>query len=451
MSRNEEYQALLSELEQTPKALETTMETALNRKKALHRKRRAWGIPAGSLAACFAAFILLVNLFPPFAQACSNIPVLQDLARAVSWSRSLSAAVENEYVQSIGQSQTVNGITATMEYVIVDQKQVNIFFTLDGDYDNLSAELPQFAPEQMCSVIGADYRDPPGTLLHFTLDYQDHDVPGSLTVTFGVTTWVEAQEREEASVRDYEDELLDPTEEEQPDILAAFTFTLSFDPQFTAKGEVIPVNRTVDIDGQSITVTEVEVYPTHVRVNVSDDPANTAWLKELDFYLENEGGEQFQPISNGVSGTGSADSPMMTSFYLESPYFVRSQHLTLQITGATWLDKDMERVRLDLVNRTAEALPEGVTFTCAERREGGWVLEFQVRQRREHLVHQVWEMVFYDAAGNRYESTRGSSLTGDGFFTELMPLPNYTAEEVWLVPSYSRTVSLPEPITIPIK
>ena len=131
MNRNAEYEALLAELAATPPELDTTVDRALERRRAERRKRRRlFGIPAGSLAACFAAFVLLVNLFPTFAYACGGVPVLRELAKAVAWSPSLSAAVENQYVQPIEQSQTVNGITATIQYVIVDQKQVNIFFTL---------------------------------------------------------------------------------------------------------------------------------------------------------------------------------------------------------------------------------------------------------------------------------------------------------------------------------
>ena len=156
MNRNEEYHALLVELEQSPKELGNTVQKALKRESASRKKRRAWAVFCGSLAACFACFVLLVNLSVPFARACGNIPVLRELAKAVSWSPSLSAAVENEYVQPIGQSQTENGITATIEYVIVDQKQLHIFFTLDSDdYDNLNAEMPRYETEQVCSTIGS--------------------------------------------------------------------------------------------------------------------------------------------------------------------------------------------------------------------------------------------------------------------------------------------------------
>ena len=56
MNRNEEYRALLQELEPTPPALDTAVERALKRHRAA-RKRRLWGIPVGSLAACFALFV----------------------------------------------------------------------------------------------------------------------------------------------------------------------------------------------------------------------------------------------------------------------------------------------------------------------------------------------------------------------------------------------------------
>lgn len=454
MNRKEEYEVLLTELEQPPEKLENTIQRAMRRNRALQRKKRILGIPAGSLAACLTAFILLVNLFPPFARACGNIPLLRDLAKAVAWSPSLSAAVENEYVQPIGQSQTVNDITATIQYIIVDQKQLNIFFTLDSDnYDNLTGELPKFTPEQTCSVIGCGWNEPPGTLLNYTLDYQNSDVPDSLTMTFGVTTWKRMDHEEEpVPITTYEDDLLETPDAREPDILAEFTFTLRFDPQFTAKGEIVPVNQTFLLDGQTITVTEVEVYPTHVRVNVEGAPENTAWLKDLDFYLENEDGDRFDAISNGVSASGDPDSPAMADFRLESPYFADSKHLTLHIIGAVWLDKDMERVRLDLADRTAEKLPEGVIFQSADKRDGGWLLTFLAKKRRENYTHQVWEMTFFDETGKEYEMRQRSCSTVDsGYFEETLPLPGYEEDFVWLQPAYSRTVQLNVPITIPIK
>ena len=453
MNRNQEYEALLQELEATPATLDGTAERALRRRRR-ERRLRIFGVPVGSLAACFAAFVLLVNLFPPFARACGNVPVLRALAQAVAWSPSLSAAVANDYVQPIGQSQTVNGITATIEYVIVDLKQVHIFFTLKGEgYESLSAELPEFTPWQRCSVLEGDFLQPPGTLLRFTLDYQDNDVPEGFTMTLGVTgeTAGEAESQPPADSSVW-DALEKDTAPPDNSILATFTFDLKFDPTYTASGEIIPVNSAFQLDGQTLTVTEAEVYPTHVRVNVEGAAANTAWLKSLDFYLENEDGERFEPISNGVTASGDPDTPAMNSFRLESPYFADSAHLTLHITGATWLDKDMERIRVDLKSGTADQMPEGVELYSAERHGDDWRIEFRARSREENHFYQLFYSTYYAPDGTEYDQ-QATSVTApeDGYFYRQMVLRDYPWDEVWLCPAYSRTMTAETPVTIPIK
>ena len=455
MNRNQEYEALLRELEPAPPALDGTAERAARR---LRRKRRlrVFGIPAGSLAACFAAFVLLVNLFPPFARACGNVPVLRALAQAVAWSPSLSAAVEHDYVQPMGQSQMVNGITATIEYVIVDQKQVNIFLTLEGEgYETLTAELPEFTPQQKCAVLGADSLQAPGTLLHVTLDYQDNDVPEGFTMAFQVTgesaADVPTAPTEPPAEQSLEDAMLEEVPAYEPDVLADFTFDLSFDPTYTARGEIVPVNSTFQLDGQTLTVTEAEVYPTHVRVNVEGAADNTAWLEDLDFYLENEDGERFDSISNGVSATGDPDTPAMKSFRLESPYFADSAHLTLHITGATWLDKDRERVRADLKAGTVEWLPEGVTVQAMQHRADGWVLTFDVTAPAD-IHKQVFASRYYGEDGTQYDMDRfGWSILDDGHGEAYLPLRGYDQDTVWLELSWSHTSTAETPVTVPIK
>ena len=454
MNRNEEYKLLLQELESLPESLETAVDKALAREVALQKKRRFFRRMATSAAACFVTFVLMVNLVPTFAYACGGVPLLRELAKAVTWSPSLSAAVENEYVQPIGLTQTKNGITATVEYLIVDQKQVNIFYTLEGDYEDLSGRQVEFFPDQHCAFSYGGSPNAPGDIQSITLDYVDRDVPEGFSVTIGVASMDEALNAPpEESLA--EDELLHMDEEEL-DILAEFTFALKFDPTYTAAGEIIPVNQTITLAGQSVTVTEAAVYPTHVRINVADDAANSAWLKGLTFYLENEDGERFEPISNGISATGGDGTDSYVSFRLESPYFARSRHLTLHITGSEWLNKSRERVRLDLNTGKADFLPEGAEFKSAEHHADGWILEFRVQERREDFTHQVFFMTFEDGGGTEYEMGSQSRFTDyegedDSYFIERLPLPDYHESEVWLRPTYSHTAAEETPITIPIK
>ncbi len=456
MNRNEEYQALLSELEAVPDGLRDTEQRALTRRMALQKRRRLVLTPILGAAACFTAFVLLVNLSIPFASACGRVPWLRELAKTVAFSPSLSAAVENEYVQPMGLRETENGITAIIEYIIVDQKQLNIFFTLHSrEYDNLSAEMPEFSEHQHCSVIGANFRQPPGTLLRYTLDYMDHDVPEELTMSFGVTTWDEPDFTHSAPTTNtsYADDMLEPWEEPEAEILAKFTFTLQINPHLTAKGEIVPVNADFTLGGQALRVTDVEIYPTHVRVNVAAEPENTAWLKDLEFYLEDEKGSRFEPISNGVSGSGEEDSPMIISYRLESPYFADCQHLTLHITEALWLGKDMERVKVDLEKGAAEQLPEGTTLQRAEHRKGGWLLTFRLKEEAEKPHRSPMSMEFYDEEGNKYYAASSGYSTNDetGVAEQILPLPDFHGDTVWICPNYSWWTMEAVPVTIPVK
>ena len=459
MNRNEEYQALLQELAITPAALEGTAERALYRRRR-GRRLRLFGVPAGSLAACFAAFVLLVNLFPPFARACSSVPVLRALAQAVAWSPSLSAAVENDYVQPIGQSQTVNGITATVEYVIVDSKQLNIFYTLDYDPD-LGVMWTDYAlsPDDGSAGTAGGRTEKPGDLVEIKRDFVDRDVPGTLDLTLSV--YPADQDGGDLSETEASDGYFDQPTYEQPDYLAEMTFHLEFDPYFTAQGTLLELGQTFTLDSQTFTLKEAEVYPTHLRLTLTADPDNTAWLAGLDLYLENEDGERFERSLNGVSATGDPEGDGMGTFWLDSPFFSRGEHLTLHITGARWKDKDAPKIKLDLAEGTAENLPEGTWFQGAERRPEGWIVYLVSPLMENRTMGSVISRGFWDEAGDYHDIWQFGSSYGyrdeetqewvgeDQWYTEDFPLVGLEGDIVYLDPSYNWTTT--SDVAIPIQ
>ena len=471
MNRMDEYTALLAELEQAPEELNNTVSKALNRKNTLQKKRRFFGTSLGGLAACFATFVLLVNLSTPFARACGRIPLLADLAKAVSWSPSLSAAVENDYVQPLRLSQSQNGITARVEYLIVDRKQVDVFFSVQSDdYAHLDLDHPTLTvpgEQEGYASSFSSYGIENGDLMELRIDFMNRDVPDSLTMTFGVYDNKHLYENQkppaQSSVADYGDELLSDNPREQREILATFTFELRFDPTYTEQGTVIDVGETFLLDGQSVTLTEAEIYPTHLRLNFDYDPANTAWLTELNFYLENERGERFNGIVNGISATGNPDDPSTDSVWLDSPYFSTGEHLTLHVTGASWIDKGQERVKVDLAKGMIENPPQGVRLEWAEKRNAGWVVSFSAGSRWEKMMHyQIWKNRFYDEDGTAHDiNQRGASsspmilgeISGaelesyeaaekaakeEGRYFETFGLKDCTADCVWLEPCWTR-------------
>ena len=445
MNRKNEFETMIEELNQPAPGLETTLDRAYKRK----RKRTTQMIvrPLAGFAACFAVFVLLVNFCAPVAYACSRIPGLRELAEAVTFSRSLTDAVENEYVQPMDLSQTENDITAEIAYLIVDQKQVNVFYRLDSKkYESLEVDPEVLNADGVrpasCGYSSTGFGTENGELRCLSIDFVDDNVPDSLRIKLDVYT--NGIRDEHVAPEQSVDDIYSDEPYEEPDYLAHFDFLLEFDPKFTATVKVFPVNQTVILEGQAITITEIEVYPTHMRVDIAESEDNTAWLKGLEFYIETDWGMRFEPGTGGILSTGSADSPSMVSYRAESTYFYEADHLKLVITGAQWLRKDMETTYLNLVTGEHGELPEGASFDSARKHGDGWIVKFRAEKSEGTPMHQLFGNLFYDANGNEYEINQWSSMYGDAdeegnitYFYDEFPLLHFTDDEVWLSPHYS--------------
>jgi hypothetical protein len=462
VDRIAQYHSILEELDKFPEALDTLHSRAKARIKRQARIRGLFAAPLSSAAVFAAIFIAAVNLFTPFALACGRIPLIRELAAAAAFSPSLSAAVKNEYVQPIDLEQTKNGITMRLEYAIVDQKQLNIFYTVKSsastDIDATPAIMNSDGTplEQYAISSGRTSGD---QMRLFTIDFNSLDVPSSLLLNCSILAYKPGDGTYEAPVP-----IDSPPEAEAPESSAEFSFILSIDPSRTAKGETIPLNREISLDGQSLTIESAEIYPTHIRINVSGSPSNTAWLKSLGFYLENGHGERFDAIANGIAATGSTKSPEMASYRLESAFFSNSKGLTLHIASATWLDKGMERLEINLKDKSSPVLPQGVVFEQAVLIGSSWHLVFSAPLLETGAMHQIF-LSDYQSPDGEMLSMSGWSHTTEGFpdkasnehafipgrFAESITLEDYPYDAVLLSPSYSRIAELPNPVVVEIK
>ncbi len=457
MSRMEEYRELLQEIERPVQGLEGTLERAKERRKRRNRVLR----PVVNIAAAFVIFVLLVNFCTPVAYACSKVPILRELAEAVTFSRSLTDAVENEYVQPMYLSQTDDEITASVEYLIVDQKQVNVFFRLDSErFTNLSVHPEVLAEDGSYLPCGYGLNDwdvPNGELQSITIDFIEEDVPDRLRLKLklrdmsafpdGTATAIVAESSDAV--------MFEEIEAAEPEYVACFDFLLEFDPKFTAVGKVIPIQQTVVLEGQEITITEMQIYPTHLRVNIEGAADNTAWLKMLYFYIETDWGMKFEAVSNGITATGDTDSLNMVSFRADSSYFYEAKHLEIVITGAEWLNKDMEKVYVNLETGETGPLPEGVELYAASKRSADSWVEFHADYREEDHFHQLFSSEYYDTEGKQHYIYSYSVIHGEineeggyDYFIESFPLKGYFQEEVWLCPAYSHVWTADEPVRV---
>lgn len=454
MNRNEEYRQLLSQLEQeTPAALEGCVERA--RKKA--RRRRGWRTSLTSLGGVAAAFVLMVNLSTPFALACARIPGLRELTAAVALSPSLKAAVENDFVQLIGQSQTADGITLDLEYLIFDRAQIHFFFTIEGEeYDNFHVYPAISEPdgEKMDGYSITTFTASAGELSDFSIDFQGgFQAPQALRLTCKVTGREEHIANEPAPA---DSSIHSPAPRREPEFIAQFTFDLELDPRFTAPGRTFDLQEWVTVDHQRLLIESLEVNPTHARLAVLFDGDNTAWCNGLDFYLTDAKGNRYDMGSRATSGSslvsnGSAEEGEII-YYLESPHFTGKPPYTLHITGATWLDKGRDWVRVELDRGTAQGLPEGAELVTAQRQGEDVLLSFSSSYQKKQLFS--WTYRTPEGEERSLNSASSSSLEredGTVIHTDEFLLPSYPWSTVEMRLYYTRIVSLPQEVTLEIK
>lgn len=435
MNRNEEYLELMKELE------ENTPDLCVSVRKARSRRNRAAFVyrPLAGLAACFALFVLLVNFSAPVAQAFAQVPFLRQLAEAVTFSQSLSSAVENDYVQQLDLIQENNGVTAKIEYVIVDRRQVNIFYRLESEEHDYMYASPRVYNKdgtdmEPCAWATPINDAPNDELRLITLDYNEEEVPDSLRLMLYVYADPKGSTKKEFRI-------------------AEFTFLLEFDPDRIAEMKVYPVNQTVILDGQSITITEIQVYPTHMRMLVAEESGNTSWLRILDFYIETENG-RFESTKRGIIYSITGDSQNTTAYRADSLYFYDAKEIRVVITGARWLSKDMEKIRIDLVTGETDELPEGVTLVPPKADNARSQIKLHIRWALTPRQMTLLKGAYYDATGTRYWDSPAYSpcQEHDGqCWYEWINLEDYSYDQVWICPYYTHGWLAEEPITITVQ
>ena len=453
MNRQSEYAALTAQLAETPLRLDYTVDRALPRFdkwKKRRRLRRGFGIPLGTLAALCAAFVILVNASPAFAAAARSVSWLAAFTDYVEWNPALGRAADAGYGQSIGQSQTKDGVTITVEGAFSDEKQINLYYTVTTDDGRQVDVLPFLyaagsdeAHGGSCELGSGD-----GRLLHAFWDYSGGETPPQ-DVKIVMQVYPQTSQHDFANA---------------PHSDISFRFTLA--DAAKTKWTHLGAGTAFTLDGQKFTLTDLAVSPTQTRLYLRADSANTARLSGAFFYLEDESGRRYGEASLGLQEANTLYGPDVDGVTLvcqDSPYFTGSEHLKLCFTGATWLDKarrDPDEgnalpVRVDLESQTAEGLPEGVRFESAERTESGWKLAFSVPTIPGISGYSLFSGSPCAQDGTSLDSSLTNTFTaaplGRVRFLQTFTVDNYSGTELWLHPCFTGVTVFPDPLTVALK
>lgn len=262
MNRKMEYNELISE-QSIPEGLEGTLFRAQKRKRKRRRKMAGAGLAAA--AALVLAFAAAVNTSPGLAYAMGRVPLLSDLARAVCLGPGQKAALENEYVQPVNISQVSDGFTIQIDYLIVDSKQVNIYYNVSHPgYKHLIADA-SFADgstidTEAGAYINRQYFYMGDAMQAVCIDYVSTDVPETIELSFAVRQ----PDMEDIPYNSIHDGSI--CQDMQP-TLAYFSIKLDFDSAYTGKELKAAINKWYDLGESRVFIESVEQYKASIRIN----------------------------------------------------------------------------------------------------------------------------------------------------------------------------------------
>lgn len=376
-----------------------------NRKRRI-QKQSFLSIAAAALL--FLALITSIRVSPAFAQAMASIPGMEKLVELVSDNKGLQAAIQNDYYQPVGITETKDGISVTLDGIIGDSSAMVLFYTIDSytisDSDHIDGVhvVAQNGEKLPWGSIGTNH-------------HGNNQLIGSYIST---VHWQE-----------------EPTTEEMIFQLKIKNggSVLSFDVPFTyqnpdVESKVFELNKTVEVKDQKITIERITINPVHTEINVKFDPKNKMKIFRFeDLRIVNQMGETWTSIQNGVTASHISDDEI--TFYLQSNYFDEPKNLSLQFSKLMALDKDQAELVIDTDRKEILKQPDDQRYELVDIGKGGEagekkVIRFKFRTGYDKYFSHNPFNVMEDANGKEWSGFTTSHLFGDVYEEWGLELPD---------------------------
>ncbi|PPA68922.1 DUF4179 domain-containing protein [Jeotgalibacillus proteolyticus] len=413
MFQNEErrlinYKSSIDEIEIPADLLNTSIQEGFQKAKREKQKqmtkKKRWIWTAFTAAILLITLVTSIRVSPVFASQVASIPGMGKIVELINHDKGLMSAVENEYMQAIGVSETQNGITLSIDSAIYDQQGMVLFYTVKAD-------------ETQSNLMAGDVSLTDGEGNELPIDFSMSGSPGYEDIK-EITVSAEYLFSEPL----YETEFIFNADIESS--ASSESFSIPFNMEVLEQmSRVYEINETIEVEGQKLFVENITIHPIRTAVKIKADPENTKKIFHFDsIQLVDEKGGTWSKTSDGIQSSG--DNENGWEVYLESNYFEQFEELYLEIGEIQAVDKDHPYVVIDTENMEIVSQPKENFFLPAEIEDGYFFIKLKgVEDFRYFLFGEV-----RDADGKEF-NTNGSSLRSSGLDARYgfeLPTESYT-------------------------
>ncbi len=291
------------------------------------------------LQACTCVFTLifvLSNTSPTYIQATKDIPLLNKLNELFSLNKNMLVAIENDYIQELDIVKEEHGIKVDVDYMVMDEKSIYLFYTVTKDGKRLS-----YTPDEYQSKIKVPVGD--GTFSSSLEETDEYDI-----INYEILTLVD----DSANFDNFDFVIIYNDQD--------IVMNIPVDQSKIAKKQVYEVNDVIDVEGNELIVEKVEVYPLSTRIYTKQNPKNTHEIQWIKFEMEING--KVRDVDNGVRAVGAADDQDYGMvYYIPSSYFL-GNNFKIKLKSAELIQKpgkivyDLETNTFDDPTNTISAM-----------------------------------------------------------------------------------------------
>ena len=287
------------------------------------------------VAILFIAFVTSVNVSPAFANKVSAIPGLDRVVALIQNDKGLVAAVEHDIYQPVNVSQTEHGITVTLDGVIVDEKGMVIFYTVESKEKDLSELGYKYWR------VKSNKRSP----YEYSMEIRNSFYP--LATEKGLKAFSSSHRIESR----YKSSL--PSEGHRLEIgiingdkIENFKIPFSYEKINNLESKTFTVNKEVEIEGQIVEIKFIVVDPTGMKLFLEAKPSNTKKLLYGAFNnirLVDEKGREWSTHADSYYW----EQNKFTVSVPDSFYFYSPKKLTINFGKVAAIDKDEAYLLID--------------------------------------------------------------------------------------------------------
>ncbi|TQR15615.1 DUF4179 domain-containing protein [Psychrobacillus soli] len=398
-------------------------------RKVQREKRTKKRIVSVAIVSLFCLSLLFsIRVSPTIASHVAKIPGFEALVTAVSIDKGIQDIVDNEYYEEINAMQSKNGLSITLQGVIADHTGFVLFYDADSSFD-----ISKLYLEDVQLFQGDDEMECGCTFLA-NADHQTHI---SSLVEYNFSEPIAYTSKDFKAVFHFNDK-------DKGNIEFTIPFTLQKE---IAQEKIITANRTVNVDGQKFTITQIRRSPLKMALDIEIDEENTMQILSLDdIGVVMQSGERRESIKNGISKSGNIRDGKFT-LYLQSDYFHDPDSLSIIIGAVQAVPKGEDFIEVDFGRNEVLTKPDYFDWDISVTHQSVSVaVNKGDNQGRLLMLH---EAVKED--GTTLEHTSSKVSRDEQYVVETTQFQNYDGKAKIYLNYYSNPIGKNIELMIPVQ